>query len=317
MTQRSRPCAGRAPRAVTALAAACLAGSSLVGIGVPMSPQRAEAGVAPPSFSDVSPSQVFFGHITWLAEEGITTGFPDGTYRPSAPISRGAMAAFLHRVAGEPGSTPPEVPTFSDVSVAHPFFEEVEWLAGEGITTGFGDGTFRPGAATSRQATAAYLHRFSGSPTFAQPTTATFSDVSVAHPFFDEVEWLVAEQVTTGFPDGGFHPTAAVSRQAMAAFVFRQQHLAPDLEVGVLAQGLNLPWDVATTPDGAVLFDEVTGAIRALRPGEDAPTGNLTDPALTGDLADFQPWGEAGMTGLVLDPDFESNRTFYTCQVDR
>jgi len=35
--------------------------------------------------------------IAWLAEQRITTGWADGSFRPVQPIERGAMAAFLHR----------------------------------------------------------------------------------------------------------------------------------------------------------------------------------------------------------------------------
>ncbi|OWY60343.1 hypothetical protein B7486_69690, partial [cyanobacterium TDX16] len=51
--------------------------------------------------------------------------------------------------------------------------------------------------------------------------TPSFGDVGTAHPFFAEIEWLAEVEVTGGFPDGGYHPAAPVSRQAMAAFMFR------------------------------------------------------------------------------------------------
>ncbi|OWY61040.1 hypothetical protein B7486_65940, partial [cyanobacterium TDX16] len=204
------------------------------------------------------------------------------------------------------------MPTFSDVSESHPFFEEVEWLAGEGITTGFGDGTFRPGAATSRQATAAYLYRFSGSPPFPDPASGSFPDVPRTSTFFTEVEWLVSEQITTGFPDGGFHPTTAVSRQAMAAFVFRQQHLAPTLTVdGTYETGLALPWDVAFLPDGQALFTQRNLGLYVRRTDGDVDQlASEESPSLD----DLLVASETGIMGLTLDPDFATNGTFYTCQ---
>gem|GEM_PF-5588179 len=48
-----------------------------------------------------------------------------------------------------------------------------------------------------------------------------FSDVPTDHTFHDEIAWLVSEGVTTGFDDGTFRPTVAVSRQAAAAFLQR------------------------------------------------------------------------------------------------
>ena len=48
-------------------------------------------------FSDVAPDHEFAGEIDWLADVGIITGFPDGTFRPMEPITRQAAAAWLER----------------------------------------------------------------------------------------------------------------------------------------------------------------------------------------------------------------------------
>ena len=48
-------------------------------------------------FSDVSAGSQFYREISWLAEQRITTGWADGSFRAVQPIERGAMAAFLHR----------------------------------------------------------------------------------------------------------------------------------------------------------------------------------------------------------------------------
>jgi hypothetical protein len=55
---------------------------------------------ASPSFSDVPTFHPFFREIEALARSGISTGFPDGTFRPSAVLTRQAMAAFLARALG-------------------------------------------------------------------------------------------------------------------------------------------------------------------------------------------------------------------------
>jgi hypothetical protein len=114
-----------------------------------------------PTFSDVPPSHPFFKEIEWLASTGITGGFADGTFRPTNTVTRQAMAAFLYRIADSPVFTPPGSPTFSDVAPTHPFYDEIEWAASENVAGGFADGTFRPAVSVSRQATAAFSHRFS------------------------------------------------------------------------------------------------------------------------------------------------------------
>jgi|GEM_PF-4853617 len=48
-------------------------------------------------FTDVPDNLMFSKEINWIHDAGITTGWPDGTYRPGEPIHRDAMAAFIHR----------------------------------------------------------------------------------------------------------------------------------------------------------------------------------------------------------------------------
>ena len=111
-------------------------------------------------FPDVLASNPFCAHISWLFGQGIADGYADGTFRPAAPVSRQAMAAFLFRFT-DPGGLPPVCMTdaFPDVPQTHPFCGEIKWLAATGISTGYADGTFRPAAPVSRQAMAAFLHR--------------------------------------------------------------------------------------------------------------------------------------------------------------
>ncbi len=118
-------------------------------------------GIYPdPGFTDVGGSSPFLTEISWLVWAGIGTGYPDGTFRPTLPVTRQAMAAFLYRLAGNPVGPFPD-PGFSDVTPGHPFYTEIAWMASVGsITTGFPDGTFRPGSAVTRQAMAAFLARY-------------------------------------------------------------------------------------------------------------------------------------------------------------
>ena len=180
-------------------------------------------------FSDVPDSHPSREFIEWLAVNGVTTGFPDGTFRPTQTVTRDAMAAFLYRLAGQPTFSPPDVSPFADVTPDHPFYLEITWLAENGISTGstLADGTvvFQPTAPVARDAMAAFLHRYAGSPTFVDPTTSPFTDVSPRHPFYTEISWLAAEGISTGtaLPDGTrvYEPTAPVTREAMAAFLYR------------------------------------------------------------------------------------------------
>ncbi len=185
--------------------------------------------VAAAAFSDVAPTHPLRANIEWFAQQGITTGYPDGTFRPSEPVTRDAMAAFLYRLSGRPAFTPPAASPFPDVTTADAFYREIAWLAATGITTGTRqpDGSVRylPTAPVARDAMAAFLYRMAGSPAFTPPERSPFVDVTPAHPFYKEIAWLHAAGISTGTvrADGTalFEPASPISREAMAAFLNR------------------------------------------------------------------------------------------------
>jgi hypothetical protein len=115
--------------------------------------------------------------------------------------------------------------TFWDVGAGVMFADDVQWIYAAGITNGQGDGSYRLWWPVTREAMAAFLYRAAGFPTFVPPATPTFGDVPTTHQFYREIEWLAAQGITRGttLPGGGFgfSPLEAISRQAMAAFLFR------------------------------------------------------------------------------------------------
>jgi predicted outer membrane repeat protein len=112
-----------------------------------------------PTFTDVPESHPFYRPIEWLASTAVTTGRGDGTFGHDAAVSRQSMAAFLFRLAGSQGAGS-EPSVFTDVPADHPFREPIVWLTTKGITGGYADSTFRPGAVVSRGAMASFLYRF-------------------------------------------------------------------------------------------------------------------------------------------------------------
>jgi hypothetical protein len=119
---------------------------------------------AQPTFGDVGTGHPFFTEVEWMAEVGLSRGYPapgQPVYLPGAAVSRQAMAAFLYRTAiqEDPDLT---TPTFADVGPTHPFYREIQWMAEQGISTGTPASPkplYKPSDPVSRQAMSAFLHR--------------------------------------------------------------------------------------------------------------------------------------------------------------
>ncbi len=186
--------------------------------------------VLPPAvFDDVSLKHPFFAEIAWMSNSGIAEGFPNGAFEPSSTLSRQAMAAFLYRQAGSPDGIDPScsTPPFADVSTRNPFCGEISWLKQQGITSGFADATFKPGQGLTRQAMAAFLYRQAGSPDGIDPSCSAppFADVSMGNTFCGEISWLSRTGISQGFDNFFFQPASLITRQAIAAFLYRYGRL--------------------------------------------------------------------------------------------
>jgi hypothetical protein len=194
-------------------------------------------------FFDDARGVMWEDQIRWGVENAITTGFADGTFRPSANTNRDAMAAFLYRLAGEPAFTPPEVSPFVDYGPNDKFYKEVTWLEEQKITYGWTDKEadttveYRPYADITRDAMAAFLYRFAsmegdaivGPPAdYVAPAESPFVDYGTGEKFFKEVAWLAQQGVSTGWevkgPDGTvaeYRALEPINRDATMVFMWR------------------------------------------------------------------------------------------------
>ena len=120
---------------------------------------------------------------------------------------------------------------------------------------------------------------------------------------------LLSACSATGGQESDTAPSAEVSTSAAAPSPAAPSTPAPDpaLDVAVVAEGLDHPWDVAQAPDGTLLLDERAGGFTAV-----LPDGTVRE--LRADLGDLFATGETGQMGLVLDPGFAQNRRLYSCQ---
>ncbi len=74
--------------------------------------------------------------------------------------------------------------------------------------------------------------------------------------------------------------------------------------VETVVQGLQVPWSIVWAPDGRMLVAERSGRIRVVENGKLSAQPLFTVP-------DVEPSGESGLMGLVLHPQYSSNRWLY------
>ncbi|WP_043470614.1 S-layer homology domain-containing protein [Arthrobacter sp. Rue61a] len=125
--------------------------------------------------------------------------------------------------------TAPAASPFQDIKTDQQFYKEMTWLSAKSISAGWkendGSSTYRPLTSVSREAMAAFIYRMAGSPPWTPPQTSAYVDVPTSHPFYKEIAWLAMSGISTGWEnqDGSssFRPGLPISRDAMAAFLYR------------------------------------------------------------------------------------------------
>ncbi|MEM7143098.1 MAG: S-layer homology domain-containing protein [Actinomycetota bacterium] len=104
--------------------------------------------------------------VAWMVRENVTTGTTPTTYAPDDALTRGQLAALLHRLAGNPAPAAASSHPFGDVFA--PWQQApVSWMVDNSITTGTTASTFSPDDIVSRGQLATFFHRYAGSPSVA------------------------------------------------------------------------------------------------------------------------------------------------------
>lgn len=114
---------------------------------------------AAPHFTDVLQTNPLFKYIQKMFEDGITTGYSDGTYRPSVVVNRAQASAFIIRAKF--GENFPYTLTayFTDVLNTNGFFKYIQKMKDMGYTTGCTATQFCPNDDVSRANAAVFIAR--------------------------------------------------------------------------------------------------------------------------------------------------------------
>ena len=106
-------------------------------------------------YSDVAATSWYNTAVSTLSSMGIITGYPDGTFRPNAAITRAEFAAIAARFDNDGDKTAAKV---SDIAT-HWAKDEISIAYNNGWITGYPDGTFGPQRDITRAETMTLVNR--------------------------------------------------------------------------------------------------------------------------------------------------------------
>lgn len=115
------------------------------------------------------------------------------------------------------GASCPSKP-YHDVDTGRWYHEGVDYAIAHGLMNGVGNGMFEPESSMTRAMLVTVLWRYSGSPA---EGTNTFVDVKPNQWYTQAVAWAAEHGVVNGVGHGMFEPDGNVTREQMAAILYR------------------------------------------------------------------------------------------------
>ncbi|MFP5272626.1 S-layer homology domain-containing protein [Coleofasciculus sp.] len=175
-------------------------------------------------FSDVSSSYWAEDFITELAQRDIISGFPDGTFRPDAPVTRAQFAAMLRKAnqsfnkANQRGAT-----NFVDVPSRYWAYSAIQDAYKTGFLTGYPGNVFRPEQNIPREQA---LVSLANGLNYAANSTNVLSYYNDASSISSWARTPIAaateERLVVNYPNvKSLNPQRNASRAEVAAFIYQ------------------------------------------------------------------------------------------------
>lgn len=155
----------------------------------------------------------------------------DGKYVFTMPASAVTVTGSFKAETPAPVALP-----FTDVKSGNWFYDAVKYAYEQGLMTGTSATTFAPNGTMNRAMIVTVLYRLEKSP--AVTGASKFTDVPAGQWYSDAVAWAAANKIVNGYDETTFGPMNAVTREQMAAILFRYEQVK-GLENVTLEENLN------------------------------------------------------------------------------
>ncbi len=178
-------------------------------------------------FNDISSS----GYHDWIEQAeaaGIINGYPDGSFRPNAFVTRAQFITMLYRVANTPKAS--AVLSFKDNGdIADAYKDAVVWGVENKVILGYPDGNFMPNQCISRAQMATFMYRYLKNVKeydFGTISPITFSDKGdIAADYTEAVNAIVSAGIMNGLTTTLFVPNGTANRGMAATVMIRMYDL--------------------------------------------------------------------------------------------
>lgn len=192
---------------------------------------------------------------------------------------------------------------FTDVAEDAWYYDEVQFVKDEGLMNGVGGSQFGPELTVTRAMMVTILWRMAGSP---KAEGTQFTDVAAGQYYADAALWACANGIANGCGDSTFKPDNAITREQMAAFMYRYaDYKGYDMDADGDLSKFSDASAVSKYAEAAMAWANAEGLITGMGNGTLAPQGSATRAQIAAILYRFCTLLEGGS-----DVDGEYTVTF-------
>ena len=167
------------------------------------------------------------------------------------------------------------ISAFDDADPTAWYHDGVHFALENGMMNGVGDGKFDPDGTTTRAMIVTILYRLEGEPVIR--SGMPFSDVKESDWYAKAVSWAESKGIVNGFEDGTFRPNAPITREQLAAILYRYEQSKGGGFVGAWMFLLDYPdaAEISSWADEAMHWCVMHEIIKG-KDGRLVPGGNAT-----------------------------------------
>ncbi|MDP2624557.1 MAG: S-layer homology domain-containing protein [Candidatus Peregrinibacteria bacterium] len=172
-------------------------------------------------FLDVSELHEYGEAIGYLKDEGIISGYTDGTYRPDQEVNRVEILKMLLLGFGYSVKDDLTMPDLSDLEASAWYLPYLNYALDLGIVQGYGDGTYRPANSLNRVEFLKILTKAYGLNLNDYPVTDLYPDTGKDEWYSIYVQYSKDNNLMDTDEYGDFNPGNTVSRGEVAETIYR------------------------------------------------------------------------------------------------
>lgn len=171
-------------------------------------------------FSDIYSTHKNYQAISYMKENGIINGYPDGSFQPANPVNRAELLKILiESLAPNFDRSANNSACFSDVKADEWFTAYACYAKAQGWVSGYADGSFKPAQTVSRaEAVKIVLFAYD----FATPASVfstPFTDVKIGDWFAPYLD-VASKNAFLDVSSGAYRPNEGMTRADVSQLIY-------------------------------------------------------------------------------------------------